>query len=294
MSCQHPLWDAQRAALLPCASKPRYSRTDRCNGSNGSDDPSRYIDLRFCDECFGMSFCLFVCLFVWLDVECPVAPAVHGRHCMGERCWLSAGCGGKESGRVFCGVLWCERCAPTWRAWAENPWPLHTPVWNSQSAEDLAAWETCAPQTVWGLNSAQLRLPQVIRVWDLAECQGGFGAYVYFCRWIEQYWHIHNFTALIFFLFFCFFQLCLITAGKAQSDKECVFVWSCPHCFSPGFLPWEPIGLLWTRHRVYKHDTPTADSEREFCESGRYGQVIKSLFLVIELATVTPVWFLEK
>lgn len=27
----------------------------------------------------------------------------------------------KESNRVlFCGVLWCEQSAPTWRAWAEN------------------------------------------------------------------------------------------------------------------------------------------------------------------------------
>lgn len=110
--------------------------------ANASDDPSRNIDLLLRGEFFRMSFILFFCCCCFdSTVNFPVVPAVHGRHCMGERCrlhgyrlWKK-----RESNRVYsmvcCG---CEQSAPTWRAWAENPWPLHTPVWNSHSAVDQA------------------------------------------------------------------------------------------------------------------------------------------------------------
>lgn len=80
--------------------------------------------------------------------------------------------GGKRAcNREFYGVLWCEQSAPTWRVWAENPWPLHTPFRNSHGAAvDQSFWfrmsedEACASPSAWGLNTTQPRASVVIKV----------------------------------------------------------------------------------------------------------------------------------
>lgn len=100
-------------------------------------------------------------------------------------CTLCNGCEMRgECVRVF---LWCAACCDVssllqhgahelWGGRKNNPWPLHTPVWNPHGATHQAHWFRWRRRRWWSritsspggfflfINPARLRLPLVIRV----------------------------------------------------------------------------------------------------------------------------------
>lgn len=107
MSCHH-------SVCLTILIQPWCSQADRCSDmftQTADDDPS-------CTSIGFLFFSASTVIFQWRQ------PSLHGWEMLtGYSLWRR---GERRVTGYFSGVLWCEQSAPTWRAWADKPWPLHT------------------------------------------------------------------------------------------------------------------------------------------------------------------------